>query len=756
MQKLTLFLTLFLLCASTAWAQCPSICNTNFENTFLGSLAGNINVTGSDNVMVGQAAGRFLTTGNDNTVVGRGAGLSLGTASRNVIIGNLAGRSNAIGSGNVFIGDRVGESAAVSDRLYIDNFNTSAPLIYGEFDNNLVRVNGDLEVTGSIQADGLSVLGNNIFLGEETGTNNTGTFNTFVGDRAGQSNTSATRNAFFGADTGLRNTTGARNSFFGTAVGTSNTEGELNAFFGFRAGLNNTTGSRNVYLGNDAGFSNQTGSGNVFLGNNAGRSELGSNKLYVANTSTTTPLIYGEFDNSLVRINGSLQVSGGITGLAGFSAQASNTFGGLQAGASNNGTENTFFGQSAGQNNTSGSFNSFFGREAGLANTTGDFNAFFGRRSGLSNTEGNENAFFGVGSGRMNTTGRFNTFIGTAAGRNHTTGDRNTYVGRRAGANNPSGSGNVFIGDLAGQNAAGSNQLYIANSNTANPLIYGEFDNKIVNINGSLGVGIQNPERPIHLRATNAIFRIDRDRNDPGFAIVRYDQNFQNVFKSFYFYNRARGENDGKFVIADWGTNVAGPSTPRLVIANDGNIGVGPRFEQLANDPTARLHVDGDVRLENLPNGSGRNLVVDGQGNVFVSNTSSSRESLATENEALQTRIAELETKQAELMERLARLESREIESPQESTPSSALLYQNHPNPFGEETTIRFNLPDAVQSATLFIYDMQGTQLKKVEIQQRGEASVKLQAGSLRRGMYLYSLVADGQEVDMKRMMITD
>lgn len=86
----------------------------------------------------------------------------------------------------------------------------------------------------------------------------------------------------------------------------------------------------------------------------------------------------------------------------------------------------------------------------------------------------------------------------------------------------------------------------------------------------------------------------------------------------------------------------------------------------------------------------------------------------------------------------------------------SSELYQNVPNPFNQATEIKFFLTNEAQQATLFIYDMQGTQLKKIELTQRGEASINLQAGTLKAGMYHYALVVDGQEVAMKRMMITD
>ncbi|MCK7461966.1 MAG: hypothetical protein MZU84_07870 [Sphingobacterium sp.] len=64
-------------------------------------------------------------------------------------------------------------------------------------------------------------------------------------------------------------------------------------------------------------------------------------------------------------------------------------------------------------------------------------------------------------------------------------GSNNTYLGRNAGFYNQNGSGNVFIGYGAGANELGSNRLYIANANTTDPLIYGEFDNSYLKFNAN-------------------------------------------------------------------------------------------------------------------------------------------------------------------------------------------------------------------------------------------------------------------------------
>ena len=90
-----------------------------------------------------------------------------------------------------------------------------------------------------------------------------------------------------------------------------------------------------------------------------------------------------------------------------------------------------------------------------------------------------------------------------------------------------------------------------------------------------------------------------------------------------------------------------------------------------------------------------------------------------------------------------------------EASLSAAKLYQNAPNPWSSETVIRYNLPQSVASACIYIYDMQGLQLKSIPAQGRGESQVTLTARDLKAGMYLYALVADGQLIDSKQMILT-
>ena len=82
------------------------------------------------------------------------------------------------------------------------------------------------------------------------------------------------------------------------------------------------------------------------------------------------------------------------------------------------------------------------------------------------------------------------------------------------------------------------------------------------------------------------------------------------------------------------------------------------------------------------------------------------------------------------------------------------VLYQNNPNPFKEQTTIRFRLADDVQNASICIFDMSGKMLKKFPISS-GMESVSVAGYELGEGMFLYALIVNGQVIDTKKMLIT-
>lgn len=166
-------------------------------------------------------------------------------------------------------------------------------------------------------------------------------------------------------------------------------------------------------------------------------------------------------------------------------ASLTNTIIGDQVGDPG-GTACTFLGQLAGANGGAGADNTFIGWEAGTAYTTGDSNVGVGADALWQLTEGSKNIAIGESALGELLTGNYNVAVGHNAG-DGILGSNNVLIGHMAGLA-ATGSSNVFVGYQAGYSEAGSNKLYLANTSTATPLIYGEFDNAIVQINGKLVV----------------------------------------------------------------------------------------------------------------------------------------------------------------------------------------------------------------------------------------------------------------------------
>ena len=146
----------------------------------------------------------------------------------------------------------------------------------------------------------------NTLIGDNISLNITGTRNVLIGEGTGASLTSGQRNILIGDGAGANLTDEGTNTLIGAGAGFSTTK-DRNVMVGTGAGGNND-GFGNVFLGFAAGLDND-GNANIFIGNNAGRTQTGSNLLWIANKVTNTPLIYGEFNNDLLRINGTLNIN---------------------------------------------------------------------------------------------------------------------------------------------------------------------------------------------------------------------------------------------------------------------------------------------------------------------------------------------------------------------------------------------------------------------------------------------------------------
>ena len=200
-----------------------------------------------------------------------------------------------------------------------------------------------------------------------------------------------------------------------------------NYFIGHDVAPNIDGGLRNSVLGYNAGYSLVGGDDNIFIGNKAG---------YMTGAS----------------------ISGG--------------------------NENVFIGNEAGYNTTTPVRNVFIGHHAGYQNVIGQYNTYIGNAAGENGT-GFYNTIIGGLAATTNDFGSSNVIIGYVAGRDMVSSN-NIMIGRAAGYNNTAEEGyNIYIGTYAGEGIEDQNyRLEIRNDRTKPPLLYGEFDNRRLAING--------------------------------------------------------------------------------------------------------------------------------------------------------------------------------------------------------------------------------------------------------------------------------
>ena len=122
----------------------------------------------------------------------------------------------------------------------------------------------------------------------------------------------------------------------------------------------------------------------------------------------------------------------------------------------------------------------------------------------------------------------------------------------------------------------------------------------------------------------------------------------------------------------------------------------------------------------------------------------------------LKSELDQLKEKKEATKSRAAVFEDEEAASVGDAMtiPAMATLAQNRPNPFSERTTIRFTLPENAQNAYIYVFDMSGKMKKQIPVTPDMQ-SVTIEGYELRAGMYIYSLVIGGQEVQTRRMILS-
>jgi trimeric autotransporter adhesin len=357
----------------------------------------------------------------------------------------------------------------------------------------ILRENGVQSAIGSINPNPNTMLelfdptrGANTFIGEKAGESNTTTVSTNAGvnntaiglgalneNKVGTSNTAvgvealrrnkATGNTAIGVSALISNSTGAYNTATGLSAlfyndGNYNTSAGHNSMFFYTKGNNNTANGASALRG-DPNQLNNTGSDNTAIGINAlflnskgdKNTALGANALYNnKNNSRSTAIGYNAMLNADDRATGreTFNTALGHEALLGSATPANNI-----------GQYNTAIGDQTLWSNTSGNSNTASGQRALYKNLTGSNNTANGAEALRDNIIGQNNTANGIWALHQNT-GDFNTGLGAFALEKNTTGFQNTAIGNGALNDNILGIRNTATG-------ASALKLNTATDNTA-------------------------------------------------------------------------------------------------------------------------------------------------------------------------------------------------------------------------------------------------------------------------------------------------
>ena len=424
----------------------------------------------------------------------------------------------------------------------------------------------------------------------------------------------------------------------------------------------------------------------------------------------------------------------------GYGASFSNHYAYFQNPPFTGGIYNTAVGYRAMKDNTSGDYNTAVGAEALFSNTAGQ-NVAIGYYALRSNTTGTQNTSAGYNALRVNTTGGYNTASGSFSLYANYTGDKNTANGYNSLYSNLSGHYNTASGGRAlFSNISG-------NYNTAIGYDAGPAAGPQLTNTTALGyLAIPTSSNQVRLGNTS-VTSIGGQEDWTAFSDGRFKKDIKEDVSGLEFIKELRpvsytvdkaGLN--KFLhITDSSSNQAeAKSIPvrqtgfvaqevEAIVKKTGYVFSGVDAPENEKDPYGIRYA------------------------AFVVPLVKAVQELTTQLEEEQKQNEE---QQLQIQLLLAQLDSKKEISDAVRGSTSAILHQNNPNPFTSETEIKMTVPESVGHATIMVYTLEGKQLKNIQVNNRGEVTVKLLGNELSAGMYLYALIADGKVVDTKRMIL--
>jgi len=427
----------------------------------------------------------------------------------------------------------------------------------------------------------------------------------------------------------------------------------------------------------------------------------------------------------------------------------SNTFLGLYSGASNTtGGFNTANGYSALFGNTTGSSNTATGNYALNSNSTGSSNTSTGTFSLYQNTTGSNNAAYGLNALYSNTTSGYNAAFGTYA-LNNTISGFNTAVGTYALGQNSTGTQNTGVGYEAGQlNVTGSNNTNIGavaglTNSTDNSMCLGYLSGNT--FGGSNTVTCGNSSISFMVAQVQWSSFSDRrikdniKENVPGLAFIN---KLKPVTYNLNIHREDEMLNKGKKPASDW--------RGRYDIEKKLMTGfVAQDVEQAANEM--------GYEFSGVQKPSTEDGLYAITYSEFVVPLVKAVQELSKQNDDKDAKINNLQKQINDLKAMILSANANsntDAENIQTVNVSNALLEQNVPNPFNNNTVIHYTLPEKYTTAQIIVTDKSGKVLKQANVSGTGKGSLNIDAATLSAGTYHYTLYVDGKIAGSKQMVL--
>jgi len=398
-----------------------------------------------------------------------------------------------------------------------------------------------------------------------------------------------------------------------------------------------------------------------------------------------------------------------------------------------------------GNRNTAMGGSSLFYNNVGYENTAAGYRSLFNNTNGFRNVAIGVDALYSNNS-YSSTQASLNTAVGYMALYNSTIANNTSAIGAYAGLNSYSGSKNVFVGYSADYNsptyfvnsvAIGSNAI------VTSPYMVRFGDDNIISIGGQV------------LWSSPSDFRVKKNiqNNVPGLRFINllepvmYQFDINSYRKLIGKYNSILGDQNPKDSIYEKSKK------------NKESIQYTGFLAQDVEDAAKSIGYDfsGVVIPQNNNEAYGLRYA------EFIMPMVKAVQELDFSYDSLENEIEKLE-KNIEIVQNIKNNKSsysntkmvkvnlnREISE----IPKIGYSLQNFPNPFSENTSIVYKLPQNSTNNSILVFSSDGRLIRQIRLSDNGkQGTINFDRANIKQGTYSYSLACDGRIMVTQKMVI--